>query len=210
MQKIRIKFEKGPSVKFISHLDMMRAFERAIRRTDIPIAYSSGFNPRPRISWGPPLAIGIESDHEFADLNLDGWIKPDELSVKLNKVLPRGFQIIEAIIAPSKEASLDSLLNRAEYIIEIETGQKDGLRSRLEQITKMDRIEVEKKGKLVDKRPMLFGLQLTEEPLQLRMTVQVGGKGTLKPKEILDLIEDIDVKSVKRTKLYSATTTSTV
>lgn len=106
MQKIRIKFSKGPEVKFISHLDVMRTFERAIRRAGIPVAFSEGFNPHMKISWGPPLSLGIESTCEMADMYIEGWTKPNKLIEALNASLPAGIKVLEAAIAGRDRSTL--------------------------------------------------------------------------------------------------------
>ncbi|MBN3033483.1 MAG: DUF2344 domain-containing protein [Candidatus Saganbacteria bacterium] len=98
MQKIRIKYKKGEPVKFISHRDLMRAFQRALRRTGLPVAYSQGFNPHMKISWGNALKVGAASEGEFAEIQFDGWVKPNELMTALNASLPRGLEIVEAFI----------------------------------------------------------------------------------------------------------------
>ena len=98
MQKIKVKYKKGEEVKFISHKDLMRAFQRAVRRAGIPIAYSQGFNPHMKISWGQALKVGQASDAEPAELQLDGWMKPQELQQRLNQQLPRGLEILDAYL----------------------------------------------------------------------------------------------------------------
>ncbi len=96
MQRISVKYTKGEEIKFISHRDLMRTFQRAVRRADIPIAYSQGFNPHMKISWGNALKVGQSSSGELAQLQIDGWIKPAELMARLNRHLPKGLEILEA------------------------------------------------------------------------------------------------------------------
>jgi radical SAM-linked protein len=96
MPRIRIKYTKSEEVKFISHRDLMRVFQRAIRRSEIPISYSRGFNPHMKISWGQALKVGKASSSEYAELQLEGFIKPQELMQRLNKQLPQGIEILEA------------------------------------------------------------------------------------------------------------------
>jgi radical SAM-linked protein len=96
VQRIRIKYTKGDEVKFISHRDLMRVFQRAVRRANMPIAYSQGFNPHMKISWGQALKVGKTSDSESAELQLENWIKPQELRERLNAQLPKGIEILEA------------------------------------------------------------------------------------------------------------------
>lgn len=96
--KVRIKYTKGEEVKYISHRDLMRAFQRAIRRADLPIAYSQGFNPHMKISWGQALKVGATSEGEHAELQFEAFIRPSEAMERLNQELPRGIEILEAFV----------------------------------------------------------------------------------------------------------------
>jgi len=98
MQKVKIIYTKGEEVKFISHRNLMNLFFRAVRRAELPIAFSQGFNPHMKISWGQALKVGQSSPREEATLQIDGWLKPDEVKERLNKVLPRGVAILEAFV----------------------------------------------------------------------------------------------------------------
>ncbi|MBU1026348.1 MAG: TIGR03936 family radical SAM-associated protein, partial [Candidatus Margulisbacteria bacterium] len=86
-QKVKIIYSKGEEVKFISHRNLMMVFQRAIRRADLPMAYSQGFNPHMRISWGNALKLGATSANEEATLHLATWAKPEEIKAKLNQQL---------------------------------------------------------------------------------------------------------------------------
>jgi radical SAM-linked protein len=96
--QIKVKYTKGEEVKYISHRDLMRLFQRAIRRAEIPIAYSQGFNPHMKISWGQALKVGKASDGEFATLTLEDSLPPSQLLERLNQQLPKGVEILEAIM----------------------------------------------------------------------------------------------------------------
>lgn len=98
MKRIRVKYTKGEEIKFISHRDLMRLFQRAVRRAEIPIAYSQGFNPHMKISWGNALKVGQTSGGEYAELQVEGWTRPQELMSKLNGQLPKGIEILEAYL----------------------------------------------------------------------------------------------------------------
>ncbi|PIS30308.1 hypothetical protein COT42_03290 [Candidatus Saganbacteria bacterium CG08_land_8_20_14_0_20_45_16] len=98
MQKVKIIYTKGEEVKFISHRNLMNVFFRAIRRVELPIAFSQGFNPHMKISWGQALKVGQSSAREEATLQFADWIKPDEVKARLNQVLPRGLEILEAYV----------------------------------------------------------------------------------------------------------------
>jgi len=95
--KIKIKYLKGEEIKYLSHLDHIRALERALRRSALPIAYSEGFNPRPRISYlTRALKVGETSDSCQAELTFRTWVKPEVVKETLNQQLPAGFRILDA------------------------------------------------------------------------------------------------------------------
>jgi len=98
VQRIKIIYKKGEEVKYISHRDLMRAFQRAIRRADLPISYSQGFNPHMKVSWGQALKVGAASEAEEAILQLESWLKPEEVKLRLNKELPKGLAISDAFL----------------------------------------------------------------------------------------------------------------
>lgn len=87
---IRIDFSKKNESKYISHLDLQRAFMRLLRRTDIPIWLTQGFNPHPYLNFCSPLSVGMEGDHELLDLKLASSMDFDEIKVQLNENMPRG------------------------------------------------------------------------------------------------------------------------
>ena len=88
MVNLRVKFIRGEEIKFISHLDLMRVFERALRRSEIPVAYSKGFNPHPQMVFGLPLSVGVTSQCEYADFKIEDNIEPNEFIQRLNDNLP--------------------------------------------------------------------------------------------------------------------------
>lgn len=98
MKRIKIKYTKGDEVRFISHRNIMQVFRRAIRRAELPVIYSQGFNPHMRISWGDALKVGNTSMDEHAVIQLEDNIKPHEVKEKLNKELPRGIEILDAFL----------------------------------------------------------------------------------------------------------------
>ncbi|GAB4376732.1 MAG: TIGR03960 family B12-binding radical SAM protein [Calditrichia bacterium] len=112
-KKIRLRYTKTGLTRFISHLDVIRVFDRAARRAKIPLVYSQGFNPRPRFSFGPPLSLGIASIAEYLDLETEIGRESD-LQWKLNRELPPGMEIVnqKTIFArvPSLSASINTLV----------------------------------------------------------------------------------------------------
>lgn len=95
-QKIVMKFSKKGDMKFVSHLDLMRLFQRALRREAFPITMTKGFNPHPKFSIKRALKLGVESENEEATFYLDSLIEPIEFRQRLNKQLPEGIMIKDA------------------------------------------------------------------------------------------------------------------
>ena len=89
--RIAARFKKGEQVRFVSHLDVQRMFQRSFRRAGIPVAYSQGFNPHPLTSFATALSVGCSSDAEWIDVKLDRDMSLTEFSMKLNSALPNGF-----------------------------------------------------------------------------------------------------------------------
>jgi radical SAM-linked protein len=119
MQRLRIKFTREDGVKFLSHLDLMRFWERAIRRAGFEIAYSEGFTPHARLSLAAPLPVGITSRVELMDLWLGGWEAPATFARKLAEQLPPGMEILDARIVSPEAPSLQSQIHFASYELEV-------------------------------------------------------------------------------------------
>ena len=122
MQRLRIKFSRGEEVKFISHLDLMRCWERAMRRAQVPLAYSEGFTPHPRISLAVPLALGVTSEAELMDINHTRWISPPWFTGGVSQQLPPSIKILGAVPVALTLPSLQSAVRTAEYQVEVESG----------------------------------------------------------------------------------------
>ncbi len=125
MQRLRLRFGRGDEVKFISHLDVVRFWERAFRRARIPLAYSQGFTPHPRISLAAPLAVGVTSEAELMDVWLSRWMPPQSLMMRLKSQLPCGFEIFDAWEVGLNIPSLQSCLAFAEYRVVLKSGKSE-------------------------------------------------------------------------------------
>ena len=127
MQRLRIRFSRGQEVKFISHLDIMRLWHRALNRAGISLAYSEGFNPHPRMSLAAPLAVGVTSEAELMDITLTRFVSPHFFTSAVGQQLPPGIEILQAYPVAPTLPSLQSQVRYAEYKVEVETEkeQKD-------------------------------------------------------------------------------------
>lgn len=157
---------RSEEVKFISHLDIMRTFERALRRSDIPISYSTGFNPQPQIVFGLPLAVGFTSESEYADFQLTQYIDPYTFIECLNKQLPSGLEILDAKIKDDNE-NIMAAVGAASYIILVYTPLELGIndiKGKICAFQKEKNIIVAKEGKKrtrnIDIKPMIHRLKI--------------------------------------------------
>jgi radical SAM-linked protein len=99
VQRVRIRYAKRGRLRFTSHRDFGRAFERAVRRAGIPVAYSSGFNPHPRISYAGASPTGAASEAEYLEIGLREHVAPEQVRARLDAVLPPGLDVLEAATA---------------------------------------------------------------------------------------------------------------
>lgn len=117
--RIRVKYSINGKIRFISHLDLMRAFFRACIRKDIPVAISQGFSPHLKISFGPPLSVGMTSSDEYLDMHMVKPVDPAWIKTNLQEGLPEGLRIEEVYEVPKDELSLSMSMNRAVYKIKV-------------------------------------------------------------------------------------------
>ena len=194
MQRVRIKYTKDNP--FIGHLDVVRLWERAIRRTELPILYSEGFNPRQKISFGPPLPLGFTSECELLDLLLKENYSLGNLEEELNKSLPMGFKIISAKNVPLHFPSLSKSIKMTTYRCRV----SEDISAIIKEILRKEKIIVNRQSKQIDIRP--FIKDITQSDSFVFITAQCDEKGALKGQEIKDLFGDIESLSFRRTKFH--------
>jgi radical SAM-linked protein len=118
--RIRITFARGPDLKYITHLDMMRFWERALRRANVPLAYSEGFSPHPQISLAAPLAVGTTSDAELMDVYLSAPMAPGDLIKAVMAKVPAGVSIVAAREVGMALPALQADVRFADYTVEVD------------------------------------------------------------------------------------------
>jgi radical SAM-linked protein len=126
MQRLRIRFSRGEELKYISHLDLMRLWQRALKRAGIELAYSEGFNPHPRMSLAAPLALGVTSEAELMDIVLKKFMSPHAFTAALGQQLPPGIAIQQVFNIPLGLPSLQSQLRHAEYAVGLAAEKEEG------------------------------------------------------------------------------------
>ncbi len=142
----RLLFEKTGSAIWISHLDLMRLFQRAFKRAGLALKHSQGYNPRPSVSIALPLSVGVESRCELLDFELEGESVPSSLILdKLNSTLVNGIRVLDVYEEGARIKNL-SLLN-CRVVMEYDKGFPTGAQEELTQLFAREDVTVEKKGK---------------------------------------------------------------
>lgn len=125
--RLIVQFERLENIKYISQLDMLRTIHRALRRADIPVAYSEGFNPQPRVSFGFALSVGLVSRGEYMDIHLKSDIAPDEFIRRMNAVMPEGMSFICAAAAGDKTPKMGKMIDCAAFEVTFDGNIADKL-----------------------------------------------------------------------------------
>jgi radical SAM-linked protein len=202
-------FTKGDELKYISHLDLMRVWERALRRAKMPVLHSKGYNPRPKISIAAPLAVGITGQREVMDVTLERPVAPMDFATSVARQLPKGISLVEVEEAYASLPSLQSQVRSAEYVVALEareTGEE--MSRRLAALLRSERLPRQRRGKTYDLRPLIESVSLKESSSEhhlLRMRLRTGEQGTGRPDEVLAELglQDL-VIGVTRTQLHFA------
>ena len=187
--RLIVRFSKGERVKYISHLDLMRTLQRALRRAKIPVAFSQGFNPHPRLAFASALPVGMTSEGEYMDILLEQDLAPDEFCNRMNEVLPLGIQMLEAIKVSNKTPSLMNMVERADYLIKFpKVGADFFSDDKIDEFLAQDEIIVQVEGKNgikhVDIRKMIHYMGWTTDRTDgvlLKTRLSTGSKANLKP-----------------------------
>lgn len=218
---IRVKYKKEDEMIFISHLDLQRLLQRAFRRAKINLSYSEGFNPHPKMSYGNALALGVESQGEYVDIEIEDDIEVKEFLERINEQLPDGIKFVKGQEIDPKTPSLSSIIVYGEYIFNIDLEvplSKEFVKSRVLNFVKSEEIIVAKTNKKgrkveVDIRPLIKNFDLVsldDKKVTFESTIATGSKANLNINilipQILNMLDlEIDPRevSVLRRDLYA-------
>lgn len=188
--KARIKFRKYGVMKFIGHLDVMRYFQKVMRRADIPIAFTSGYSPHMIMSFAQPLGIGVTSDAEYFDIELTQSISSDDAVAQMNQTMVEGMEIVSFVQIPDdKKSSGMTIVAAADYlVIPKEDVFPDDIAGKIQMFMEQDQIVVLKKTKRsekeVDIKPMIYDFSAREQGLFLKLAT--GSEQNLKPELVME------------------------
>lgn len=188
--KARIKFRKYGAMKFIGHLDIMRYFQKAMRRADIPIAFTGGYSPHMIMSFANPLGVGVTSDGEYFDIELTESIPSDAAVKQLNDTMVEGIEIVSFVEIPdNKKETGMSIVAATDYLSTVKSGTFPlDWKEKAASFIAQDEIKIwkatKKSEKEVDIKPMIYQFEVREESIY--MFLATGSVENLKPGLVME------------------------
>ena len=186
---IRMKFKKHGCMKFIGHLDVMRYFQKAIRRADIDIAYSEGFSPHMIMSFAAPLGVGLTSEGEYVDLQVNSCASSKAAVDALNSVMVDGMEVVSFKLLPENVKNAMSSVAAADYFVKWREGYApENWEEKFNAFLQKEEMLIVKKTKRseaeVDLKPMLYKTELRDGGIF--MQVACGSVNNLKPELVME------------------------
>lgn len=192
MSKYVIKYSRGDRVKYISHLDFVRMFHRAVRRSGLDFSFSQGFNPHPIMTVAVPLSVGVTADGEYMKVGFETELSEEKLVETLNSALPDGFEVKAARLSEDNRLDFNAI-ERAEYYIDAECANPTAFDA--DRFMALENITVMKKSKSGEKetdiKPLIHSIRLTDAEsgsLGITAILAAGNNATLKPETLVDAI----------------------
>ncbi|MFQ9509468.1 MAG: TIGR03936 family radical SAM-associated protein [Lachnospiraceae bacterium] len=189
--KIRIKFEKTGNMKFIGHLDVMRYFQKVMRRAEVNICYSGGYSPHQIMSFAAPLGLGLTSEGEYMDIEVNETLSSKEMVERLNAVMVEGIKVKSYRYLPDDTKNAMSIVTAADYVLAFREGYEpadfDGFFDKLKAFYAQDSITILKKTKKseveTDIKPFIYDLRIVNDKIFL--SVATGSANNLKPELVM-------------------------
>ena len=204
--RARITFTKQGALRYTGHLDLHRLWERAMRRADLPLSYSQGFHPQPKISLAAALPLGFSSLGEVLDVRFNDEIPTEEIASRLKNNLPADIQITNVVMVGEREPALQTQVLSAMYDVHL-TEPIDGsdLTRKVSELMKSESLPRERRGKFYDLRPLIEMLSVITEAngkVWLRMALSARDGATGRPEEVLNVLGiEPEYTRVERTRL---------
>jgi radical SAM-linked protein len=186
VQKLQVLFAKRPELRFISHHDLMRAFRRVLRRAEIPVRMTGGFNPRPRIVLPHALEVGISSEDEYVEIELAEWMPPAEFASRISAALPEGLPVREVNLLPPRKRG--SVALEACYEAKLGPDETSAAKAGVEKFLAAEswpvvRVKHDGTKRRIDLRPHVAGLSVDGGSLSLQL--KLGRPGAARPREVI-------------------------
>ncbi|UCF60246.1 MAG: DUF2344 domain-containing protein [Anaerolineaceae bacterium] len=189
IHRYRIHFSKSEAIRFTSHLDLYRTWERTLRRAGVPLVYSQGFNPRPKMNQGPALPLGYTSECEVLDI----WLKeeqiPGNILDNVNHVAPEGMRIQSVQEVDPRVPSLQSQVVAIDYEVTLHKPPlPDDLQRSVQALLNSKKLPRQRRGKDYDLRPLIESLEISHQDkgrVTLRMILSAREGATGRPEEVI-------------------------
>ncbi|MFN8400956.1 MAG: TIGR03936 family radical SAM-associated protein [Anaerolineales bacterium] len=204
--RVRITFTKQGALRYIGHLDLHRVWERALRRAGLPISYSQGFHPQPKISLAAALPLGFSSRAEVIDVRLNEEIPTEEIHTRLKDNLPPDIKVTDVKSVDERLPALQTLVLSAAYDVHLtEPVIGSELTRKVEALMQTESLIRERRGKTYDLRPLIELLSVITQAdgtVWLKMTLAAREGATGRPEEVLSTLEiEPETARVERTRL---------
>lgn len=196
--KLRVKFKKYGAVRFIGHLDIMRFFQKAIRRAQIDIAYTGGYSPHQIMTFAAPLGVGLTSNGEYMDIEVNSMLSCEDIMQRLNAVSVPGIEIVSVCVLPEKAGNAMASVAAASYSVRFRDGRSpfpdvDAVPALLERFLARENIPITKTTKKgtreLDLKPGIFTLSWKADAFY--MLVDASSAGNIKPTQVIEaFVED--------------------
>jgi radical SAM-linked protein len=200
--RLQITFSKTGSLRYISHLDLHTLWERAARRAGLPLAYSHGFHPQPKINFASALPLGFASRCEVVDVRLEGEVELAGLPGRLQAALPGGIGIMDVAAVEEATPSLQTNVLSAEYEVTLTEPIDESLvRLRIAELLSSSTLPRERRGKPYDLRPLIEQLEAVQgDKIHMRLAAREAATG--RPDEVLDALHiPPETAQIERTRL---------
>lgn len=204
--RVRITFTKQNALRYIGHLDLHRLWERALRRASLPLSYSQGFHPQPKISLAAALPLGFSSRNEVLDVRLNEDVATEDIATRLKDNLPPDIKVLDVQAVDERLPAMQTLVLSAAYDVHLtEPVEGSELKRRVEALMNSESLVRERRGKTYDLRPLIEMLSIITQAdgkAWLKMTLAAREGATGRPEEVLTALEiEPETAKVERTRL---------
>lgn len=191
--KIRVRFSKQGQMKFIGHLDMVRYFQKVMRRGEIDVAYSEGFSPHQKMSFAAPLSVGVLSKGEYFDMEANSTLSTKEAIERINVQNVEGVKVLSYKLLPDNAKNAMAVMSAADYFVYTDIFTDDDITGFINQ----DSINVIKKTKKsekeVDIKPLIYSIKKEDNGIFIKLAQ--GSAQNLKPELVVTALENFTQKS---------------
>lgn len=190
--KIRVRFSKQGQMKFIGHLDMVRYFQKVMRRGEIDVAYSEGFSPHQKMSFAAPLSVGVLSKGEYFDMEVNSTLSTKEAIERINEQNVEGVKVLSYKLLPDNAKNAMAVMSAADYFVYTNIFTDDDITGFINQ----DSINVIKKTKKsekeVDIKPLIYSIKKEDNGIFIKLAQ--GSAQNLKPELVVTALENFTQK----------------